>query len=283
MINLVLTTDKLQVIHGTTSTLDVHVSFVDYNGTTVVPGKQNTALTTAATTDVCAAPASSTYRNVKSINIRNKDASIPTTVLVQFNANATICELYKTTVRAGECLQYVEGVGWFLLTDTTSLRLAKVLTADDTGGQAVNTVQPWFPTTGTLTVPAATTYLMRGLLKITSGATTHTTALSFTGSATLTSIGYYAQCHRSAADTIIAVFSGINVSTASSTVVDVTGTQVGHYIQINGIIRINAAGTLIPNFTFSANPTGTITILKNSFFELVAIGDNTFASAGTWA
>lgn len=282
MLLLTSITDKISVITGSASTIDVHASWIDNASGTITTGRTNTAITTATTTDVVAVPGASTTRNVKTINIRNKDAAASTAVTVQYNANAVLCELFKTTVQAGEVLSYVEGVGWYLYTSVLS-DLYKILTADDAAGQAIATVQPWFPTTGTLTLPAATTYQMEGLLNITHGATSHTTSLAFGGTATLTSLNYYAQAHRSAADTITSVYSGINIASATAAVVDVAGIQAATYIQIQGILRTNAAGTLIPQFTFSANPTGTITVKRNSFFRLKAVGINTFTTSGTWA
>lgn len=113
MLLLNATTDKFQIVTSAAATLDVHASYVDLSGTTVTPGKQNTAITTATTTDVLAAPASSTTRNMKTLNVRNKHASTPTDVTVLFNQNATLFELVKITLRAGETLEYVEGVGFF--------------------------------------------------------------------------------------------------------------------------------------------------------------------------
>lgn len=115
MLILALTTDKLQVITSGTAAIDVHASFMDVSGSTVTPGKQNTAISSATTTDVVAAPASSTYRNVKTLNLRNKDASASNTVTVQYNQNATLFELHKVTLRPGEALEYIEGVGFFTL------------------------------------------------------------------------------------------------------------------------------------------------------------------------
>jgi len=284
MLLLAATTDLISVITSTTSTIDVHASWVDNNAGTISFGKTNTAITTATTgTTIVGSPGASTTRNAKNINIRNKDASIATYITVQYNANGTLYELFKTVLQAGETLSYVEGVGWYLYTANTGPSLFKVLTADDTGGTAGTSAQPWFPTNGSLTVPATTSFLMDGMLKITHGATSHSTGLSFGGTATLTSIDYYAQAHRTAADTISSTFSGINVTSASNATVDAAGTQAATYIQIKGVIRINATGTLIPQFTFSANPTGTITVKRNSFFRLTAIGDNTVATSGTWA
>jgi hypothetical protein len=63
MLLLTATTDKLQLVTGSAATVDVHASYVDASqanppvvqGDTM--GRQNTAITTAATTDIVAAPA----------------------------------------------------------------------------------------------------------------------------------------------------------------------------------------------------------------------------------
>ncbi len=276
-------TDKLRLITSGAATVDTLISWVDNASGTITAGRTATAITTATTTDIVATPAASTVRNVKTIHIYNKDAATPTNVTVVYDVNGTAFQLWKTLLRPGESLQYIEGIGFFLLTDNTANQLLKVLSADDTGGQAVSTVQPWFPTAGAVTVPATTTYAIEGLLKLTHGATSHSTGISFGGTATLTSIGYYAECHRSAADTLTATFAGVNVISASNVTVDVAGTAAATYIKIVGILRTNAAGTLIPNFTFSANPTGTITVKKDSYFRLQALGANSLTTLGTWA
>lgn len=282
MLLLIGTTDKLQVI-TTAGTVDVQASWLDYNGTIVTTGSTPTAISGGATTDVVATPASSTTRNVKELHLRNKHASAATDITIQVNRSATVYEIYKETLQAGESLHYLEGVGFFKDALVVLPRIGRVLTADNTGGQNVATAQPWFPTNPALSVAALTTYEMYGLLMITHGATTHTTGLNFTGTATLTSIDYFAQTNRSAANGLNAVYSGIEINVATNVVTDVTGTQVATYVEIRGILRVNAAGTLIPNFQFSANPTGTITIKRNTHFWLEPIGSNAVDMIGTWA
>jgi hypothetical protein len=120
MILLTATTDLISVITDAAVTCDVHASYMDYT-TVVTPGRQNTAISTATTTTVVSSPASSTQRNVKTLNIRNKAASTSVGVTVQFNQNATLYELHATTLKAGECLEYIEGIGFFLLTATAKL------------------------------------------------------------------------------------------------------------------------------------------------------------------
>lgn len=285
MILLTAVTDKVSIITSATCAIDVISCWADNAAGTISFGNTKAAITTATTTDVVPVPGSSTTRNVQYINVRNKHATAACVVTMQLAygaSSATLAELISITLQAGESLIYTEALGWVPYT-VSQQSYFKVLTADDTAGQAVNTVQPWFPTNGTLTVQAGKTYKMEGLLKLTHGATSHSTGLSIGGTATLTSLDYYAQAHRSAADTIISVFSGIHIASAANATVDVAGTQAATYIMINGILRSNAAGTIIPQFTFSANPTGTITAKRNSFFRLTELGDNTVAASAGWS
>lgn len=139
MILLTATTDKIQIITGATCTVDVNSSFMDMSnadppvvkGST--SGRQNTAITTATTTDVVAAPASSTIRNVKSLHVRNKHATNSCDITVQFNQNATLIELHKVTLRAGECLEYIEGVGFFTLISSSFAGLREGSTTSQSG------------------------------------------------------------------------------------------------------------------------------------------------------
>jgi hypothetical protein len=124
MLLLTATTDKIQVITDAAATVDVHGSFMDMSNADppVVKGsssgRTNTAITTATTTDVVAAPASSTVRNVKTLHVRNKDTAITTNVTVQFNQNGTLFQLYKALLIPGAQLEYVEGIGFFVVNPT---------------------------------------------------------------------------------------------------------------------------------------------------------------------
>lgn len=121
MLLLALTTDKLGLFTTTTADVDVHVSYIDINSSTGAwsgGGKQNTAISSVVGTpgtDILAVPGGTTLRNIKTINVRNKHATTSNTVTVAFNANGTLYELHKATLAAGEALEYVEGVGFFVL------------------------------------------------------------------------------------------------------------------------------------------------------------------------
>ncbi len=112
MILLTSVSDKLSVVTGSAVTIDVHASWVDYTTTAVTPGRTNTAITTATTTDIVAAPAASTYRNVKTLHIRNKHATSSVVVTVRHTDGTTIVELWSMTLSAGQELSYVEGIGF---------------------------------------------------------------------------------------------------------------------------------------------------------------------------
>ena len=92
------TTDKLQLI--TSSTADIHVvaSYADMDNTTkaVTVGRQVTAIVTATTTDILAAPASGSSRALTDLKIGNKHASTANDITLQYNANATLYELRRS-------------------------------------------------------------------------------------------------------------------------------------------------------------------------------------------
>jgi hypothetical protein len=112
MLLLASTSDKIRLTTDASCDVDVHASWVDLNGSTVTPGRTNTAITTATTTDLVASPASSTYRNVKQLTIRNAHATTAVGVTVIHTDGTTAVEVFKATLAAGQSLIYVEGAGW---------------------------------------------------------------------------------------------------------------------------------------------------------------------------
>jgi hypothetical protein len=160
-------------------------------------------------------------------------------------------------------------------------------TASFNGSNATG-AQKWFNTTtnGAITLSASTTYAFEGLLQLsrTAGTTSHTISLQFGGTATLTSIGYQAVTTSNTGNVLTAT-STLWIATPSATVVtaaSISATE-NNVIYVRGLVRINAAGTLIPQFSFSAAPGGVPTIAANSWFRLTAIGSNTVGSLGNWS
>lgn len=138
MIYLAATTDKLQITTSSAATIDVNCNYVDAASSTLAAsgaGKQNTALAGAGTNDVLAAPGSSTVRTLKQMTARNKDASLSCDVTLIYNQNGTSFELHKVKLSPGQCLEYIEGVGFFALVSTaTRGGLKNFSTADQSIG-----------------------------------------------------------------------------------------------------------------------------------------------------
>ena len=164
--------------------------------------------------------------------------------------------------------------------------LYKVLSSNDAGGGNVNTAQPWFPTTGAVTVASTKTYVFEGYLRTSrsAGTTSHTTSLLFGGTATLTSIAYRAIVNTGDVVTNAAV-NQTAIEVATATIVKAASISASEQtsVQVKGIVRINAGGTLIPQFKYDVAPGGAPTVLSNSNFILYPIGTNTVTTSGTWA
>lgn len=105
MLLLTSTSDLLRVVTDATADIEVHASWMDNAAGVITPGRTNTAsITTATTTTVVAAPAASTQRNVKHLNITNNHASTSCTVSIEHTDGTNVVELVGVTLLAGENL-----------------------------------------------------------------------------------------------------------------------------------------------------------------------------------
>jgi hypothetical protein len=112
VIILASTSDKVQVVTGAAGSIDVHASWLDNAAGVITPGRTDTPITTAATTDVVAAPASGTYRSLNTLQVRNKHASSPCDIIVRHTDGTNTVELVKATLLANSQIQYVDGQGF---------------------------------------------------------------------------------------------------------------------------------------------------------------------------
>ena len=113
MINLTSTSDLIRVVTSSASQIEVHASYVDFNGTTVTPGRTNTPhITTATTTTIVGSPGSSVQRNVKHLNITNDHASASCGVTVEHSDGTTVIELMAFTLLPGENMVFNEEGRW---------------------------------------------------------------------------------------------------------------------------------------------------------------------------
>jgi len=135
-------------------------------------------------------------------------------------------------------------------------------------------------------VAATTAYLFRGHFRMSraAGGTSHTINLGFGGTATLTAINYQV-ISTTGSGNILITPQMIFLATAASTAVTAssTSTTENNYIEMQGIVEINGAGTFIPQLAFSAAPGGAGTIAAGAYFEITPIGVNAAAiNVGDW-
>ncbi len=112
MILLTSTSDKIQLISSSAANLDVHASFGDLTTSSITPGRKNTAISSATTTDIVDPPAASTQRQIKTILVRNRHAATSDDVTLQHTDGSTVSQLVKIALAAGETLQFVDGQGF---------------------------------------------------------------------------------------------------------------------------------------------------------------------------
>lgn len=149
----------------------------------------------------------------------------------------------------------------------------------------VATAQSWLGVG--VSLQANTTYAFNGQFSlVTTGTTSHTEATGFGGTATLTNIGVLTT--RGNANAITAttgnVYSVYRTSNASTVQTGAFTTAQNCIYQLNGTVSINAAGTFIPQLTFSAAPAGVSTVVLGSYFQIYPLGPgNGNLSIGNWA
>lgn len=113
MLLLTTTSDQIRLVtSAAANAIEVHASFVDLNGTTVTPDKQNTKITTATTTTIVSSPGASTQRNVKAIYVTNNSVGTSCDVAVQFWDGTSSYELMQFVLLPGENLGYREDGSW---------------------------------------------------------------------------------------------------------------------------------------------------------------------------
>lgn len=279
MIILSSTSDLLRVTTSGAITTDVHATFVDLNGTTVTPGRTNTAITTATTTTVVGSPASDTYRTVKTLTIRNKHATTSVDITLIHTDGTTAVELFDFTLPAGYSIFYDESNGFTVKSNYGSLSMLEmnntipaavnalnlvVLSSDVINNNAVaNTIAD---VTGlSFSVVAGGTYFFRFNIWYQSAAGTTGSRWSVNGPSAA-HIAYRA--NYSLSTTSETVISGSNAyglpSTANAT--SAVTTSGGNMARIEGFVVATADGTIIARFA-SEISSSAITAKAGSFCE----------------
>jgi hypothetical protein len=161
--------------------------------------------------------------------------------------------------------------------------IVRTLAADATGANG-NAAQPIFVGATAITLAASAAYEFDLVAHITraAGTTSHTTGISFGGTATLQAVGgvEYMALIANPTGNVLGPFSGIRGETAANLVLTAANTVATENLRIivTGLIRTNAGGTLIPQFQYSAAPGGAPTIRRNSYIRLRPLGAATFTA-----
>ncbi len=113
MLLLTTTSDVVRVVtSAAANSINCHASWMDTNGTTVTPGRQNTIISTATTTTVVPSPGSGVTRNLKGLYITNDSVGTSCIVSVDHFDGTTQVELISFIMLPGENLGYREDGSW---------------------------------------------------------------------------------------------------------------------------------------------------------------------------
>lgn len=262
MLLLASTSDKLMLTTSAALNVDVHASYVDLNGSTATPGRQNTAISTATTTDIVSSPGSSTYRTVKTLSIRNRNASTSLDVTLIHTDGTNAMELVDVTLPAGYTLSYDESFGFKVLNTFGNLSMTEnvggiqaavnatnlvVLASDVTNNNATaNTIAD---VTGlSFAVNSGQTYFFRFSIWYTAAATTTGSRWSVSGPGSPTRLAYRSQYSlTSTSETVNSGLTAYDLPAAASASSTATTTG-GNMAIIEGLITPSASGTVIARF-----------------------------------
>lgn len=131
MILLTSTSHILELLTGAAGSVDYEVDYVDITTSTFTPGHLEGNITTATTTTIVSAPASSTQRQIQSITLINKSSSAEQTVTVKFDVSGTERYLTPTiTLSPGQSYIYMSDRGWERFSNTLTTREGHVGSED---------------------------------------------------------------------------------------------------------------------------------------------------------
>jgi hypothetical protein len=257
MLLLASTSDLLRVVTSGAITTDVHASWLDLNGSTVTPGRTNTAITTATTTTVVASPAASTMRTIKTLCVRNKHASSAQTVTVLHSDGTTVVELVQAILSAGDALHYDEHAGFTvrdlygrvksrsdgLVSASVNTINTVVLASDVTNNNAsANTIAN--VTALSFDVTAGEKYWFRFVIPYTAAATTTGSRWSISGPGSPTLLHYTSTYTLTATSVTVNSATAYDIPAASNA----SSLTAGSIARIEGFIVPSSNGTVIARF-----------------------------------
>jgi hypothetical protein len=148
-------------------------------------------------------------------------------------------------------------------------------------GSDVDTAQPWLPSAGGVAVEAGGVWKASCTCRVPRASTATPPASLFGGTATARLLRGIAEC-KEGEDDLLAGASWVRFSSASAVVVKAASVDAAEQavVSVTGLLVVNAAGTFIPQFQYSAAPGGAPSILAGSRFKLTRRRGNVL---GTWS
>jgi len=146
-----------------------------------------------------------------------------------------------------------------------------------------------------LPVAANSAYLVDIVCGLRTGATSHTISFRFGGTATYTDCQYRTEFTNLALSTgttapgtptaaVTLMFAANPNTTVTNAVISPASTLASKFFRVHGIITTTSGGTIDPEISFSANPTGTNAVTRLSYIKLNPIGTSTGTLiAGNWS
>jgi hypothetical protein len=123
MILLDATTKSLELVTSATTNVDYLTSYADNTTSAFTPGSSDGQITTATTTTIVAAPASSTQRTIKLINVHNTSTTTGNNVTLQYDVSGTNRTISPTfTLGPGESLRYTQESGFRVYTSSGAIK-----------------------------------------------------------------------------------------------------------------------------------------------------------------
>lgn len=143
--------------------------------------------------------------------------------------------------------------------------------------------QNWFPTNGSVTLTVNRAYYFEGQLRIVKGTGVATDVfVGFAGSATYT-IDWWVMGQAANFDLSNNTQGSTGRTTTTQVSTTASNTSSNVWVDVKGVVRCTGAGTLAPQFQFTAAPGGTPQAMRGTRFMLTEIGSDTVTERGTWS
>jgi len=204
----------------------------------------------------------------------------PSTFAPEAHTHA-LADLTASGAASGQVPQW-SGSAWVPAAVPGGLHAWRRLNADAAGANSTAD-QPWFPADGALTIGVGV-YWITGVLFLTSGATSHNIEISIGGTATIEGlmIGRGTKASVGTASTTETTNTEAT-NPATSRRVTAGNTTTQSQIAAEWLVRVTAAGTIIPRFKYSAAP-GSSLVLRGTFIAVEQLSATaTTDRVGSWA